>query len=64
MGNRSKQKGLTLKQQENLIQDLENMIAVNVAYKEYLESIGKFEECKEFTRNWLKKIQKEEEKIQ
>lgn len=56
------EKGLTLKEQESLLQDLENMIGVVIAQQEYLTSIGKLEECKKFTQEFLKDCQKEVKK--
>lgn len=54
---------LTIKEQEGLLQDLENMICVVMAQQEYLNSIGKLEECKKFTAEFLKDCQKKDKKV-
>lgn len=61
MGSRSKKasKSLTIKEQEQLLQDLTNMIAMVLAQQEYLKSIGKFEESKEFVKDYLEKAARE-----
>lgn len=52
---------LTLEQQDVLLDDLESLLAIIMAQQEYLKSIGKLEECKEFTREFLKAPQEEGE---
>ena len=39
------------------------MICVVMAQQEYLESIGKLEECKKFTQEFLKDCQKKDKKV-
>lgn len=55
MGNKSKKcsKGLTIKQQDQMLQDLTDMTALVVAYSKFVESKGLKEEAKEFIKNFL-----------
>lgn len=56
------EKGLTLKEQDQLINDLLMFEAVVIAQQQYLMSIGKFEEAKKYVKDYLKDLQKKSEK--
>ncbi len=64
MGNKSKRKneGLTLKQQEQMLQDLTNMIALVCAYKKFVDEKGLSDEAKDFISNFIKEASREVKK--
>lgn len=50
---KKKNKGLTLEQQESLMQDLTDMIVLVLAHQKYVKSIGKEEESKAFIKKFV-----------
>ena len=50
---RKKEKGLSAKEQEQLLQDTTDMILLVLAHQEYVKSIDKEEDCKEFVKNFI-----------
>lgn len=55
-------KGMTLKEQNALLENLLYCEALIVAYESYLEHIGKKEDSKEYIHNFLENITNEEMK--
>lgn len=59
MGSKSKRKfkrqneSLTIKQQEDLMQDVTDLIVLVLAHREYVKSIGKEEEAKDFVTKFV-----------
>lgn len=64
MGNKSKKcsKGLTIKQQETLLQDLTNMTALVVAYQKFVEEKGILKEAKEFIKKFIEEASRKVKK--
>lgn len=50
---KKKEKGLTKKQQEELMQDCTDLIVLVLAHREYVKSIGKEEEAKAFVTKFV-----------